>query len=84
MLVLEILFNPVLALVYFVLLLAIIPPSISVSVRRLHDIGMSGWWWWLLLVPVVGLIVLLIFHVLAGEGKNKYGPNPLNIKSKKT
>ncbi|MEJ2036110.1 MAG: DUF805 domain-containing protein, partial [Maritimibacter sp.] len=35
-------------------LLATLLPSISVTVRRLHDRDKSGWWYWLFLVPIVG------------------------------
>ncbi len=52
-------------------------PSIAVSVRRLHDIGKSGWNLLWSLLPVVGIIILLIFAVKdSDEGDNKYGPNP--------
>jgi uncharacterized membrane protein YhaH (DUF805 family) len=57
--------------------LALIIPSIAVTVRRLHDTGRSGWWWWILLVPVIGAIVLLVFMLLDSQpGDNEYGPNP--------
>jgi uncharacterized membrane protein YhaH (DUF805 family) len=57
--------------------LALVIPSIAVTVRRLHDTGRSGWWWWILLVPLVGWIVLLVFMVLDSQpGDNEYGPNP--------
>jgi uncharacterized membrane protein YhaH (DUF805 family) len=57
--------------------LAILIPTIAVSVRRLHDINRTGWWLFLSLVPIVGPIVLLVFAVQDGtQGENKYGPNP--------
>ena len=28
-------------------------PALSVTVRRLHDVGHSGWWYWITLVPIV-------------------------------
>ena len=57
--------------------LAILIPSIAVSVRRLHDIDRTGWWFLLWLVPVIGVIVLLIFAVQDGTpGGNRFGPNP--------
>ena len=34
--------------------LASLVPSISVTVRRLHDIDMSGWWYFVQFVPVIG------------------------------
>lgn len=57
--------------------LFVLLPSIAVNVRRLHDIGRTGWWMLLSFIPLVGLIVLLIFAVLDSQpGENKYGPNP--------
>jgi uncharacterized membrane protein YhaH (DUF805 family) len=57
--------------------LAVLIPSIAVTIRRLHDTGRSGWWILISLVPVLGGIVLLIFMVLDSEpGANQYGPNP--------
>lgn len=57
--------------------LAIIIPSLAVSVRRLHDTDRSGWWLLILLIPFIGLIVLLVFMFLDGSpGTNKYGANP--------
>ena len=57
--------------------LAIIIPTIAVSVRRLHDIDRTGWWVLISLVPVIGTIVLLVFAVLDGTpGQNRFGPNP--------
>lgn len=60
--------------------LAVIIPSIAVSVRRLHDIGRSGWWVLIGLIPLVGAIVLLIFNVQDSQpGENQYGPNPKSM-----
>ena len=60
--------------------LAIIVPSIAVSVRRLHDTDRTGWWILINLVPIVGSIVLLVFYVLDGTpGQNRFGPNPKGV-----
>lgn len=60
--------------------LGLLLPSITVGVRRLHDIGRSGWWLLLGLVPVIGWIVLLVFAVMdSTPGVNEYGPNPKEI-----
>lgn len=57
--------------------LAVLVPSISVGVRRLHDTNRTGWWLLISLVPVIGIIVLLVFLVLdSSPGDNDYGPNP--------
>ena len=59
--------------------LAVLIPSIAVTVRRLHDIDRTGWWILMNLVCCIGWIVLLVFNVTPGtEGDNKYGPDPLN------
>ena len=55
--------------------LALLIPSIALSVRRLHDIGASGWWYLLIFVPVIGGLALLIMHVMASQpANNRYGP----------
>jgi uncharacterized membrane protein YhaH (DUF805 family) len=57
--------------------LAILIPSLAVTVRRLHDIDRSGWWILINLFPLIGSIVLLVFAVSEGTpGNNQYGPNP--------
>lgn len=60
-------------LIFMVVLLAVILPSIAVSVRRLHDRDLSGWWYLLGFVPF-GNIVLLVWYVLPGTpGPNRFG-----------
>lgn len=57
--------------------LAMLLPSIAVTVRRLHDTGRKGWWVLISLIPYVGAIVMLVFTLFDGQpGNNKYGPNP--------
>ncbi|MBR23780.1 MAG: hypothetical protein CMN22_02090 [Rubrivirga sp.] len=59
-------------LIFMVIVLAFILPSIAVSVRRLHDRDLSGWFYLLGFVPFGGL-VLFIFYVLPGTpGPNRY------------
>jgi uncharacterized membrane protein YhaH (DUF805 family) len=56
---------------------AVLIPSLAVSVRRLHDTGRSGWWLLIVLVPLIGAIVLLVFSLQDSErGTNAYGRNP--------
>jgi uncharacterized membrane protein YhaH (DUF805 family) len=60
--------------------LAVLIPSIAVSVRRLHDTDRSGWWVLIVLVPIVGALVLLYFMVQDSKpGSNQYGPNPKEV-----
>ena len=57
--------------------LALLLPSLAVGVRRLHDVGRSGWWMLIILVPLIGVILLLIWNLSRGEdGPNRFGPNP--------
>lgn len=57
--------------------LAVLIPSLAVTVRRLHDIDRTGWWILICLVPLIGVIVLLVFAVLDGTpGSNRFGNNP--------
>jgi uncharacterized membrane protein YhaH (DUF805 family) len=63
--------------IYVAFILAVLIPSIAVAVRRLHDIGKSGWMVTVSLIPVVGAIWLLILLVKDSfPGENQYGPNP--------
>ena len=57
--------------------LAILIPSLAVSVRRLHDTDRSGWWLLIGLIPLIGAIVLIIFMIQDGKpNDNQYGSNP--------
>lgn len=50
---------------------------LAVQVRRLHDIGKSGWWLLVNLIPVVGQIWLFVLLVRdSTPGENAYGANP--------
>lgn len=61
----------------FLLSLGVLIPSLAIVVRRLHDIGKSGWWYFIILVPLVGLIVLLVFLTQDSQvGANQYGEDP--------
>lgn len=58
--------------------LGLLIPGIAVSVRRLHDIGRSGWWYLIALIPAIGALVLIYWFVQPGTpGSNEYGDNPL-------
>ena len=54
-------------------------PLLAVSVRRLHDLGKSGWMMLVMFIPFVGGILLLVWFVSDGEAANNaYGPVPTN------
>lgn len=63
--------------IYLIYGLLVLIPFIAVSVRRLHDIGKSGWAYLIGLIPIVGAIILLVWFCKDSEiSENKWGPNP--------
>ncbi len=60
--------------------LALLIPSLALTIRRLHDTGKSGWWLFIALVPIVGPLALLYFYVQDSQaGNNLYGQNPKGV-----
>ena len=60
--------------------LAFFLPTLSVTVRRLHDLGKSGWMFLVVFIPIVGGILLLVWFVSDGQPHdNAYGPVPTNM-----
>jgi uncharacterized membrane protein YhaH (DUF805 family) len=57
----------------FLVIFLIIPAYLSVSARRLHDHGKSGWF---MLIPFYNLVLF----IMEGEAEvNKYGSPPTNV-----
>ncbi len=50
--------------------LAILLPNIGVAIRRMHDVGKSGWY---SLIPIYNLVLAF---TKGDQGENKYGPYP--------
>ena len=60
--------------------LALFLPGLGLCMRRLHDIGKSGWWLLIGLIPVVGLILLIVWFCQPSQpGENQYGEEPYMI-----
>ena len=58
--------------------LAILLPTLGVTIRRLHDTDRSGWWILIGFVPIIGGIWLLVLMILSGTpGDNRFGPEPI-------
>ncbi len=53
-----------------IFILGMLLPGLAVAVRRMHDVGRSGWW---LLVPIANIIFALTD---SDPMDNQYGPNP--------
>lgn len=59
-----------------IVMLGLFLPSLTVTVRRLHDIGRSGWWVLVGFVPAFGFILLLVFALTDSDrGSNRFGPS---------
>lgn len=57
--------------------LGLLLPGLGLAVRRLHDIGKSGWWLLISLIPLVGAIILLIWFCQDSQMyDNEYGSVP--------
>ncbi len=50
--------------------LGVLVPSIAVAIRRMHDVGKSGWF---ILVPIYNLVLAC---TEGQKGNNEYGPDP--------
>jgi uncharacterized membrane protein YhaH (DUF805 family) len=61
---------------YALTVLALFLPSLAVGVRRLHDVGRTGWWLLIGLIPLIGTIVLIVFTVQASDPPNEWGNGP--------
>lgn len=67
--------------------LALLLPSLGVAVRRLHDIGKSGWWivgfYVICCIPLVNFAAMIYALYLlckdSEDGENEYGPNPKGV-----
>ena len=64
--------GPVGTVVALVLLL----PTLAAAVRRLHDVGLSGWFLLVGLVPLVGWVILLVALLRDSGPDNVHGPSP--------
>jgi uncharacterized membrane protein YhaH (DUF805 family) len=67
--------NPLIVILTIPAVTVLLSYAIILPIRRLHDIGYSGWCVLLLLVPIVSLVIALALIFWPGEPiDNKYGP----------
>jgi hypothetical protein len=72
-------------ILFLVVFVVTLPSSISLTVRRLHDINLSGWftlYMLIMLIPVIGegiaIIISIVIGVVQGSAEsNKFGENPV-------
>ncbi len=53
--------------------LVVLLPSVGVAIRRMHDVGKSGWY---CLIPIYNLVLACTDSDI---GENQYGPNPKDV-----
>jgi uncharacterized membrane protein YhaH (DUF805 family)/cold shock CspA family protein len=57
-------------------------PSLGLTVRRIHDIGLSGWFYLLVLIPTIGSLIILVFALIPTQGReNQWGPVPAGVRT---
>ncbi|RVD50538.1 DUF805 domain-containing protein [bacterium M00.F.Ca.ET.141.01.1.1] len=62
-------------------LLATFLPGLGMTVRRLHDIGLSGWLYLLILIPSIGSLIILVFALIPTQAReNQWGPVPAGVR----
>jgi len=56
-------------------------PALAVTVRRIHDIGLSGWFYLLVFIPYIGGLIVFVFTLIPSQAhENKWGPVPEGIR----
>lgn len=61
-------------------LLATFLPSLGMIVRRLHDIGLTGWLCLVILIPTIGSLIILVFAFIPTQAReNQWGPVPAGV-----
>eukprot|EP00438_Fugacium_kawagutii_P002426 Skav210660 [mRNA] locus=C9322503:518:970:+ [translate_table: standard] len=62
-------------IVLVIAFIGLIVPGITLTIRRLHDLGLTGWFVLLALIPYLGALVLLIMSLIPSQKQaNQYGP----------
>jgi uncharacterized membrane protein YhaH (DUF805 family) len=60
-----------------VAILGLVIPNVAVTIRRLHDMNVTGWIALIIVIPYLGLCALLILMLLNGtSGSNRFGHDP--------
>jgi len=66
--------------IYGLYVLAMLIPGLAVAVRRLHDVGKSGWMILIALIPIIGGIWLIVLMATdSNPEENQYGEKPKDV-----
>ena len=59
--------------------LVLVYTQLPITVKRLHDMGYSGWWYLVFMIPFIGFIIALMSCglITGTQGPNKYGEPPI-------
>lgn len=61
------------AAIYYFFQIVVFIPYLAVAVRRLHDVGKSGWYF---IIPIYNLVLFCLDNLYV---TNQYGPNPKGL-----
>ncbi|WP_411970872.1 DUF805 domain-containing protein [Mesorhizobium sp. BR1-1-13] len=62
--------------------LATFLPGLGTTVRRLHDIGLTGWLFPVILIPIIGSLIILVFALIPTQGReNQWGAVPAGVRT---
>ena len=74
-------YEKIISYIRIIVMLPMFVPLIAVTVRRLHDVGKSGWMIFINFIPIVGAIWFIVLMATDSDaGDNEYGPNPKILK----
>ncbi len=59
--------------IYGIVAIVFLVPNLAVLVRRLHDVGKSGWVIFINIIPIVGWVIFFVWLVTDSKTYNKYG-----------
>lgn len=68
--------NTVMTVIGAIVNLILFLPNLAVFVRRMHDIGRSGWNYLWNFLPIIGWIIVLIYLCKPSAPANEYGEGP--------
>ena len=63
-------------IIFFIIELVLCIPLITAGIRRLHDIGRSGFWILIQLIPILIFVLLYMWSLDSQIGTNFYGESP--------
>lgn len=64
-----------------ILWIATFIPHLALTVRRQHDIGLSGWFYLLILIPYIGGLIIFVFTLIPSQKHdNQWGPVPYGVR----